>query len=403
MLLLSHNKNFGLLVVFLAVFVFGASFGFWFSQTQLTPKPIKNVVNQELGQPEQVDFSLFWDAWRVLQEKYPKNLDAQEMVYGAISGMVKSLQDPYTVFMKPQEASRFEEDIDGEFEGVGMEIGIRKNQLQVISPLEGTPAKAAGLRAGDKILKIDGKDTIDMTIDEAVNLIRGPKGTQVVLTIMRDDWTEPKDIAITRDVIQIPSLDWEIKEGNIAYIKLYQFSIKAQNDFTVAANQILNSSAKVIILDLRNNPGGFLDIAQKIAGWFLEPGQVVTIEEFAGGERKLYKSEGPSSLLSYPIVVLLNQGSASASEILAGALRDNRGVKIIGQSSFGKGSVQEVINLKDSSAIKVTVANWLTPNGSLITDVGLKPDIIVEMTDKDYEEGRDPQLDKAIEVANELR
>lgn len=392
------NKNFGLLVALLAVFVFGVSFGFWFSQTQLPSKPIEDVVNQELGQPEQVDFSLFWDAWRVLQEKYPKDLDAQEMVYGAISGMVKSLQDPYTVFMKPQDASRFEEDIDGEFEGVGMEIGIRKNQLQVISPLEGTPAKAAGLRAGDKILKIDEKDTFDMTIEEAVNLIRGPKGTQVVLTIMRDDWTEPKDIAITRDVIQIPSLDWELKEGNIAYIKLYQFSRKAQNDFTLAANQILNSSAEVIILDLRNNPGGFLDIAQKIAGWFLEPGQVVTIEEFAGGERKLYKSEGPSSLLSYPIVVLLNQGSASASEILAGALRDNRGVKIIGQTSFGKGSIQEVINLKDGSAIKVTIANWLTPNGNLITDVGLEPDVVVEMTDEDYEEGRDPQLEKAIEV-----
>lgn len=396
------DKNLVLLAILLAVFVFGAILGFELGQNQLPPEPIKGVVNQELGQPENVDFSLFWDTWRTLQQKYPQSLNPQEMVYGAIQGMVKSLQDPYTIFFKPQDAQRFQEDIEGQFEGVGMEIGIRKNQLQVIAPLEGTPAKEAGLRPEDKITKIDGKDTFDMTLDEAVNLIKGPRGTQVVLTIMREDWAEPKDITITRAVIQIPMLNWEIKEGNIAYIKFYQFSRKAQNDFATAANEILNSPAEVIILDLRNNPGGFLDVAQKIAGWFLRRGDIVTIEEFSGGEQKLYKSEGPSRLIVYPVVVLINQGSASASEILAGALRDNRGIKIIGEKSFGKGSIQEVVNLKDSSVLKITVANWLTPKGQLIEGLGLEPDIRVEMTDEDYAEGRDPQLERAIEVAKQL-
>lgn len=353
-----------------------------------------------VGPPEGLDFSLFWEAWYALEENFVDSgrIDYQKMIYGAISGMTESLGDTYTVFMTPEDLKIFEEDVAGEFEGVGMEIGIRKDQLTVIAPLEGTPAEKAGLRAGDKIIKIDDKETRELPPDIAVKYIRGPKGTEVTLTIFREGWSEPKEFIIIRDVIEVPSLKWELVEGNIAYIKLYHFTQAARSDFNTAALEILNSPAKKIILDLRNNGGGFLQVAQDIAGWFLKEGDVVTIED-AGSEeeQKFYRTEGPSRLLSYPIVVLINEGSASASEILAGALRDNRGIKLIGEDSFGKGSIQELEELS-KGGLKITIARWLTPKGELIADRGLEPDIKVEMTDEDYEQERDPQLDKAIEV-----
>jgi len=325
------------------------------------------------------------------------------MLYGAISGMVKALGDPYTVFFNPEETKQFEEDISGKFEGVGMEVGIRDNELTVIAPLEGTPAQRAGLRAGDKILKIGNTVTTDLAIDEAVSLIRGSKGTEITLTIFREDWETTREITLTRDVIEIPALKWELKENNIAYIKLYHFHQNARVNFGKAAFDISNSSAEKIILDLRNNPGGYLEVAQDIAGWFLERDQVVVIEDFGEGkEQEEYKAEGTELLLRYPVVVLINQGSASASEILAGALRDNRNVKLIGETSFGKGSVQELQDLKGGASLKITVAKWLTPKGEILTGKGLEPDIKVEMTEEDYNEGKDPQLDKAIEVAKSL-
>jgi len=357
-------------------------------------------------QPQDVDLSLFWESYHKLQEKFvdKEKFDIQKMIYGAISGMVKSLEDPYTVFLPPDDTKKFIEDVSGSFEGIGMEIGIRKGQLQVIAPLEGTPAQRAGLRAGDKILKINDTSTADLTIDEAVSLIRGPKGTEAALTIYREEWETTKEIKIIRDVIQVPSLKWELKEEDIAYMKLYQFSEKASFDFRVAAIEILNSPAKKIILDLRDNPGGYLEVAQDIAGWFLERGKVVVIEDFGEGkEKKEYQAQGPGSFSEFTVVILINQGSASASEILAGALRDNRGVKLIGEKSFGKGSVQELERLKDGSSLKITIAKWLTPKGEILTDKGLEPDIKVEMTEEDYQEERDPQLDKAIEIIKEMR
>jgi len=288
---------------------------------------------------------------------------------------------------------------------VGMEIGIKKGQLQVIAPLEGTPAQKAGLRSGDKILKINDTETSDLTIDEAVDLIRGPKGTEVTLTIFREEWKKTKEIKLMRDVIEVPSLKREIKEidgQKIAYIQLYQFSENASFDFRKAAIEILTSPAQKIILDLRNNPGGYLEVAQDITGWFLEKGKIVVIEDFGQGNEQEYKAQGPGTFSDYKVVILINQGSASASEILAGALRDNRGILLIGEKSFGKGSVQELEKLKEGSSLKITVAKWLTPKGQLITDVGLEPDIKVEMTEEDYEQDRDPQLDKAIEIIKGL-
>ena len=389
------------LIPFFLILAIGASFwlgtNFGKSQCKICP-------------PEEIDFSLFWEAYHKLQEKFVDKgkFDIQQMIYGAISGMVKSLEDPYTVFFKPEETKRFIEDVKGSFEGVGMEIGIRKDQLQVISPLEGTPAQRAGLRAGDKILKINGTSTVDMIIEEAVNLIRGPKGTEVALTIFREEWEKSKEFKIVRDVIEVPSLKWELKTTPwgypIAYLKLYHFSGKADSDFKQAAVEILASPAQKIILDLRNNPGGYLLVAVDIAGWFLEKEQIVTIEDLGKEEtKKEYKAPGPGKLLPYPMVILINQGTASGAEILAGALRDNREIKLIGETSFGKGSVQKLESLNNGSSLKITVANWLTPKGNLITDQGLKPDIEVEMTEEDYEKERDPQLDKAIEVIREMR
>ena len=364
----------------------------------------KSRVVCEICPPQEIDFSLFWEVYHKLQEKFVDKgkFDIQKMIYGAISGMVKSLGDPYTVFFPPEETKRFEEDVKGSFEGVGMEIGIKKGQLQVIAPLEGTPAQRAELRAGDKILKINDTETSDLTVDEAVNLIRGPKGTEVTLTIFREEWLKTKEIKLVRDVIEVPSLKWEMKDENIAYIQLYQFSENASADFRKAAIEILESPAQKIILDLRNNPGGYLEVAQDITGWFLEKGKTVVIEDFGQGNKQEYKAQGPGTFSDYKIVILINQGSASASEILAGALRDNRGILLIGEKSFGKGSVQELEKLKEGSSLKITVARWLTPKGQLITDVGLEPDIKVEMTEKDYEEEKDPQLDKAIEIIKNL-
>ncbi len=383
---------FFLIIVIPAVFAFGV----WFGKTQ---------VICEICTPEEIDFSLFWEAWSKLEEKFAdrENLDTQEMIYGAISGMVKSLDDPYTVFLKPEDTKRFIEDVKGSFEGVGMEIDIKEGQLQVIAPLEGTPAQRAGLRAGDKIIKVDGESTVDITIYEAVNLIRGAKGTEVILNIYRDEWGETRDIKIIRGVIEIPSLKLEIREDSIAYLKLYHFSEKAAFDFREAAIEILESESEKIILDLRNNPGGYLEVAQDIAGWFLERGQIVVIEDFGEGRKQeLYQAGGNARLLPYPIVVLINEGSASGSEILAGALRDNRAILLIGQDSFGKGSVQELAKLEEGSSLKITIAKWLTPEGNLITDKGLEPDIKIEMTTEDYQEDRDPQLDKAIEIIKNL-
>ena len=400
-----------ILAVFCALIVlavFGA--GFYFGKSQVPAVPPAGILNPELGKPTGIDFSLFWEAWNKLEERYVDHseIDYKAMLYGAISGMVRSLQDDYTVFFPPEDAKIFKEDVSGEFSGVGMEIGMRNSTLTVIAPLDGTPAEKAGLRAGDKILQIDGQETAGFSVDKAVKLIRGPKGTEVTLTIIRDGWDDVKDFKIVRDVIEIPSLKWEIKQPtgggpDIAYIKLYQFSETARYSFDKAGIEIIKSPAKKIILDLRNNPGGYLEVAQDIAGWFLQKGDLVVTEDFGGKQiNEEYRAKGPSNFFSYPVVVLINKGSASGSEILAGALRDDRGIKLIGEKSFGKGSVQELENLKEGS-IKITIARWLTPNGSLINGEGLKPDIEVEMTEEDYKQERDPQLDKAVEIIKEMQ
>jgi len=365
---------------------------------------IKDVQAPDQTDYNNLDLSLFWEVWQKLEEKFINRdgLDSQKMIYGAISGMVKSLDDPYTQFMDPEQSKMFLEDVAGSFEGIGAEIGIRKNQLQIIAPLEGTPAKKAGLRSGDKILKIDDKITMDLTIDESVKLIRGQKGTKVILTILRE--SETKEIGIVRDIVKVPTLKWELKNGEIAYIKIYSFAENLNSDFKKAANEILKSGAKKIILDLRDNPGGYLDVAEDIAKWFLGKDSLILMEDYGEKqERKEHRSDKNGKFYDFPTLVLINEGSASASEILAGALRDARGARLIGEKSFGKGSVQELEKLEDGSSIKITTARWLTPSGKSIMEEGLEPDVKVEMTKEDYENEKDPQLEKTLELIKELQ
>ncbi|PIS30637.1 MAG: peptidase S41 [Candidatus Portnoybacteria bacterium CG08_land_8_20_14_0_20_40_83] len=390
-----------IIVILLAGSFYG---GFWYGKnSRPSIEKVSGVFNKETGKPDSIDFSLFWDSWTQIEEKFVNRsaLDYQKMVYGAIDGMVKSLGDPYTAFFPPVESKKFSEDIKGSFDGIGAEIGMRKDILIVISPLEGSPAKKAGLLAGDQILKIDDKATADLNVDEAVNLIRGSKGTQVTLAILREGWSDTKDYKITRDVINVPILKYEIKDiggKKIAYIQLYEFTENAANEFTKKVNEILNSNAQGIVLDLRGNPGGYLEVAVDIASWFVDGGKLVVSEDFGNGNKNEHTSYGYKKLATYPTVVLIDQGSASASEILAGALRDDNGIKLVGEKSFGKGSVQELENLRGGTSLKVTVAKWLTPSGHSIMEQGLEPDIQVGRTQEDVDAGRDPQLDKALEM-----
>ena len=357
-------------------------------------------------QPGTIDFSLFWDAYNKLKQNYinPKDINDEKIIYGAIEGMTNSLDDPYTAFFNPTEAKKFQDDLSGSFDGIGVEIGIKKELLTVIAPLKNTPGEKAGLKSGDIITQINGESTANMTTDDAVDIIRGKRGTAVTLTIYREDWKDTKDIEIIRDKIVIPSMEWEIVNENIAHVEIYQFGDTLLNDFNYAANQILKSGAEKIVLDLRNNPGGYLETARKIASYFLSPDQTVAIEDFGEGkEQTIYKTDGNHILQKYPLVVLINQGSASASEILAGALRDNRGIKLIGEKSFGKGSVQEVVYLKGNSFLKITIAKWLTPNGSSISEVGLEPDIKIMEENSDDNSEKDVQLEKALEIISNLK
>lgn len=399
---MANKKTLGVFLFALALA--GTAFygGFYYGKSQLPSiYAIEGVGNKSLGEPDNIDFSLFWDAWKIIQEKFADraNLNKKEMVYGAIEGMVKSLKDPYTVFMEPQESKQFQDDVSGSFSGIGAEIGIRRDMLTVISPLEDSPAQKSGLRAGDRILKINETVTSDLTVNEAVSMIRGPKGTIVKLTISRATEDEIKEISITRDDIKIPTIKLELKNEKIAYIQLFNFGQTAPAEFRNKVMEILRSPADRIILDLRNNPGGYLEVAQDLTGWFVDTGSVVAIEDFGNGvEPREYRSSGNSVLKNIPLVVLINEGSASASEIMAGALRDLRKVKLIGVKSFGKGSVQELASLREGASLKVTIAKWLTPSKKSIMNEGLEPDIKVEITKDDIENMKDPQLEKAMEV-----
>jgi carboxyl-terminal processing protease len=349
------------------------------------------------------DFSLFWDAIDAVKEKYVRvdEVSDDELLYGAIKGAVGSLDDPYTVFLQPSDAKKFKEDVNGVFGGIGAEIGIRDGQLLVIAPLKGNPAEKAGLISGDKILKVDDEFTNNLTIIEAVKIIRGEPGTSVVLLVMRNGWEEARKIIIERGIVTVPSFEWKMISDTIggketvAYFQISSFNSSVSSEFSSAVFDALLKGAKGVVIDMRNNPGGFLDVAVDISGWFINKGDVVVKQKNRSGEITNLRSRGSSALKRLPIVVLINGGSASASEIVAGALRDHLGAFLVGEKTFGKGSVQELDTMKDGSVLKVTVAEWITPLGHSINNSGLEPDFTIEQGD-DIES--DLQLEKALEL-----
>ncbi len=387
-------------IVLAGVFSAGA---FWGYSNRPAVEKIANLTNKNAGKPEAVDFSPFWKAWNAVDSKFVANgsLDTKKRVWGAIEGMMASLDDPYSVFFPPQESKTFQEDIRGDFSGVGMEIGSRKGTLTVIAPLKGTPAYNAGIKSGDKIIKIDDKLSADMAADEAAMLIRGKRGTPVKLTIIRKGEDKPLEIKIIRDTIQIPVLDTEVKPNGIFVIKLYNFSAKSTDAFRQALRKFTSSGSDKMILDLRGNPCCYLEAAVDMASWFLPTGKIVAREKFSDGSETLSRSKGYDIFKKLPMVILVDGGSASASEILAGALSEHGIATLVGEKTYGKGSVQELIQITPKTSLKLTIARWLTPNGKSISKEGLEPDVKVEFTKKDLEAGKDPQMEKAIEVLSE--
>lgn len=354
--------------------------------------------------PENINFAPLWKAWRILEDKYVAATTSastvpEERLWGAIEGLAHSYGDPYTVFFPPAEAELFADDIAGEFGGVGMEIGKKEGVLVVIAPLKETPAERAGIRAGDFVLEIDGESTQGLSVDAAVLKIRGEAGTTVVLTIVREGENEERKISVVRDVIKIPTLKTRIEQGGIFVIELYNFGATAPAEFRRAVREFIASGSKKLILDMRGNPGGYLEAATDIASWFIGAGEVVVKEDFGVREQEnVHRSKGYGVFQKVPTVVLIDRGSASASEILAGALKDHKKATVVGERSFGKGSVQELISITRDTSLKVTVARWLTPSGISISDGGLAPDVIIERTPEQFEKGIDPQLEKAREI-----
>lgn len=359
--------------------------------------PVSLVANATVQTP--TDFNPFWKAWQIANEKFagtaPSNDDR---MYGAIKGMMQSFNDPYTTFFPPVENTAFETEIAGSFEGIGVEIGIKDDILTIISPLKGTPGERAGLKAGDKVIKIGDTITTDLSIDKAIGLIRGKSGTVVNLTIFREGSTEPKVIPVTRERISLPTVDTEIRtDEKVFIIHLYNFSAQSQQLFKNALQEYLRSGYPNLLIDLRGNPGGYLDAAVQIGSWFIPEGKTI-VKEIGKTPTDItfHRSSGPVVFpTTSKLIVLVDKGSASASEILAGALSEQGIGTLAGEQTFGKGSVQEVIAVTKDTSLKVTVAKWYTPNGVSISEKGLTPAVVI-VAPAEQKPGVDGQLEQAI-------
>jgi len=348
---------------------------------------------------QDVDFNLFWDVWQALEELYvdQEEINEKKLFYGALRGMVNSVGDPYTVFMDPKISKSFKDDLAGTFEGIGAEIGIKKDVLTIIAPLPDMPAEKAGLKAGDKVYAINSESTAGISIDEAVNRIRGKRGTEVVLSIARDGEDGLKDIAIVRDKIIVKSIRTELTEDEILVVKITNFNDDTEKLFNEAVREAIENNPRGIILDLRNNPGGYLDTAIEVASEWVED-EIIVTEKYNEDRKIEHLARGRARLKDFSTIVLVNEGSASASEIVSGALQDYGLGLIVGAMTFGKGSVQTLNKFPDGSSVKITVAKWLTPSGRSISDEGIEPNIKIDYTIENYNSNEDPQLDKAIDL-----
>ena len=323
------------------------------------------------------ELKVFTEVLSLVQKNYVEETKSKDLVYGAIKGMLNTL-DPHTSFMPPEVYKEMQVDTKGEFGGLGIQIGIKDNMLTVIAPIEGTPADKAGIKAGDKIIKIDDKSTKDMTLIDAVGKLRGQKGTKVTITILREGVADPLDVVITREVIKIQSVRSKIVEGNIGYVRITQFQEQTGDDLKKALKKLESDKVQSLIIDLRNNPGGLLTMAVEVSEQFVESGKLIVFIKDRKGEKDEFISRITGPVKSYPMVVLVNEGSASASEIVAGALQDWGKAIVVGTQTFGKGSVQTVIPLSDGSGLRLTTAKYYTPKGKSIQSTGIIPDIVIK-------------------------
>ncbi len=408
-----------LLVLSAIVFLFGSGYkiGEYKGGLRINPS-IKTGTANSSSSPsketslKEMDFSLFWDTWTQLEEKYVdrKKLDQKKMYYGAIKGMVSSLEDPYTFFLTPEENKQSKDDLGGRFEGIGAQLGMESGRVTVVAPLKGSPAESAGLKTGDYITKVNGESTKGWVLTKAVSKIRGEKGTTVALTVERGG--KELTIEIKRDTIKVESVEAKLDEkqkdcetvcGNVAYLKLNQFGENTVDEWEIKINEIKSAWDKKqiigMVLDLRDNPGGYLESSVYLAGEFLPKDTLVVRQESKVFGNKDYKVQRTGLLLDIPLVVLVNKGSASAAEILSGALRDHKRAVLIGEKTFGKGSVQEALDLRDGAGIHVTVAKWVLPSGEWINSKGINPDKKVELVIPEgntMKREMDTQLDAAI-------
>jgi carboxyl-terminal processing protease len=390
------------IIIAVAFFAWGFHQG---KQSEISSIAVSSLTGTTSGQPANVDFSSFWKAWSIINQDYVPTATTttvvtdQDKVWGAISGMVASLGDPYTVFFPPTESSEFASEVRGNFDGVGLEVVEQNGVLVVIAPLKGSPAANAGLKAGDEIIKIDNTDTASLSTDDAVNLIRGDAGTTVAFTVIRASVKAPFVVKVVRAQIDIPTIDDHDLGNGVYYIALYSFTENSPDLFRGALRDFVESGDSKLVLDLRGNPGGYLDAAIDMASWFLPSGDVVVRESYAPGKPEtIYRSKGYNVFNSnLKLAILVDGGSASAAEILSGALSEHGVATLIGEKTFGKGSVQELVPVTSDTSLKVTIARWLTPNGVSISKQGITPQIVVDRTDADVAAGKDPQLDRAVQ------
>jgi len=413
--LATYVGYFGVILIPFVAFLLGLTVGYNQAKQDITswygPSSGSTLTSsgsdQNLIQAPKVDLSLFWQVLKKVENQYvhTEKIDYASMSYGAIKGMVASLGDPYTAFLTPKESKDLEDTLNGDLEGIGAELAAKDGQLVVVSPIKGSPAEKAGLKPGDIIMKINDESVINTTLNDAVTKIRGKPGTSVKLSLMRKGNDALVDMTIERQAIKVPSVELEFLPGNIAHLNIQQFGSDTKNEVLKAINQILIKKPKGVILDVRNDGGGYLTAAIDIASDFIEDGVVTIVRkrELDGSRsEEINRTHGNARLGDIPLVVLVNEGSASASEILAGALQDLGRAKIVGKKTFGKGTVQELVDLSDGSTLRITTSEWFTPNNINVHGKGITPDVEVEFVLDEKDPKKDNQLDKAVEVLLEV-
>lgn len=379
----------------------GYYFGHKGYELEIKKSPVfVDIINKTPNLEMTADFSQFWQVWEEVNQRHiSKPLDSQALVQGAIKGMVKAIDDPYTMYLEPRDNSSSDQMLKGEYEGIGAELTMKNEVVTVVAPFDSSPAKKSGVRPGDKILSVDGVTTIGEELYDVVERIKGPADTKVVLTLLRESKDEPFDIEITRGNISLDTVTYEIKDAGTAYIRISRFGNKTNEEWDKAVRDIIIGHPDVtsIVLDLRGNPGGYLGSAVHVASEFIGSGVVVR-EEFYDGKTGELKVDHKGQLVDKKLIILIDEGSASASEIMAGALKERVKAVLVGTKSFGKGTVQEPIDYPNGAGLNLTIAKWLTPNGFWVHGVGLEPDHLVELTDEQLQNQDDKQLEKALEL-----